>query len=76
MAISLADLPIEMPININKENDDLSKMSPGKRAIVVLELLLENDSSDTSPILIDQPEDNLDNRSISHELVALLKKLV
>lgn len=75
LAISLADLPIEMPININKENDDLSKMSPGKRAIVVLELLLENDSSDTSPILIDQPEDNLDNRSISHELVALLKKV-
>lgn len=75
LANSLKELPIEMPININKENDDLSIMSPGKRAIVLLELLLENDSSNTSPILIDQPEDNLDNRSISNELVNLLKKV-
>ena len=50
-------------------------MSPGKRAIVVLELLLEKSANSKNPILIDQPEDNLDNRSISTELVNLLRKV-
>ena len=72
---SLSNLPIDMPINLKKDNDDLSMMSPGKRAIVVLELLLEGDPEDKSPILIDQPEDNLDNRTISEELVSLLRKV-
>lgn len=72
---SLSKLPIGMPINLKKDNDDLSMMSPGKRAIVVLELLLEGDPEDKSPILIDQPEDNLDNRTISEELVGLLRKV-
>lgn len=72
---SLSNLPIDMPINLKKDNDDLSMMSPGKRAIVVLELLLEGDPEDKSPILIDQPEDNLDNRTISEELVILLRKV-
>lgn len=72
---SLSNLPIDMPINLKKDNDDLSMMSPGKRAIVVLELLLEGDPEDKSPILIDQPEDNLDNRTISEELVGLLRKV-
>ena len=71
----LTMIPIDMPINLNKEEDDLSKMSPGKRAIVVLELLLEGNSLDRFPILIDQPEDNLDNRSISTELVPLLREI-
>ena len=72
---SLSNLPIDMPINLKKDNDDLKMMSPGKRAIVVLELLLEGDPEDKSPILIDQPEDNLDNRTISEELVGLLRKV-
>ena len=71
--LSLAKIPVDLPININKENDDLDKMSPGKRAIVVLELLLENNAN--NPILIDQPEDNLDNRSISKDLVQLLRRV-
>lgn len=68
-------LPLIMPKNIIKENDSLDKMSPGKRAIVVLELLLEKSANSKNPILIDQPEDNLDNRSISTELVNLLRKV-
>lgn len=71
--LSLAKIPVDLPININKENDDLDKMSPGKRALVVLELLLENNAN--NPILIDQPEDNLDNRSISKDLVQLLRRV-
>lgn len=68
-------LPLQMPLDIEKDNDLLRKMSPGKRAIVVLELLLTDQDTDQSPILIDQPEDNLDNRSISKELVDLLRRV-
>ena len=42
-------------------------MSPGKRGMVLLRLLLER-SDATYPILIDQPEDNLDNRTVFSQL--------
>lgn len=42
-------------------------MSPGKRGVVLLELILHI-SNATHPILIDQPEDNLDNRTIYDDL--------
>jgi predicted ATP-dependent endonuclease of OLD family len=48
-------------------------MSPGKRGLVLLELFLEM-SNEKHPILIDQPEDNLDNRTISKDLVDILKR--
>ncbi|MYM17914.1 hypothetical protein GTH50_06750 [Lactobacillus gasseri] len=70
----LSFFPINMPKNIVKENDSLEKMLPGKRAIVVLEFLLEKNDNSSNPILINQPEDNLDNRSISTKLVNLLRK--
>ena len=38
-------------------------MSPGKKGTVLLILFLQISSSEF-PILIDQPEDNLDNRTI------------
>ena len=47
-------------------------MSPGKQAFVILKLLLEF-SKKKCPILIDQPEDSLDNRAIYTELVAYLR---
>lgn len=55
------------------DGDDFEKMSEGKRAFVVLKLLLDF-SDKRCPILIDQPEDDLDNRAIYKELVAYLKK--
>jgi predicted ATPase len=66
-------IPLVMPLDIEKDNDLLKLMSPGKRAIVILELLLSQPISGQFPILMDQPEDNLDNRSISQELVELLR---
>jgi predicted ATPase len=48
-------------------------MSDGKKAFVILKLLLEF-SDKECPILIDQPEDSLDNRAIYNELVAYLKQ--
>lgn len=39
-------------------------MSPGKQALFALELILD-DTAEPWPLLIDQPEDDLDSRSIS-----------
>ena len=47
-------------------------MSEGKQAFVILKLLLEF-SDKKCPILIDQPEDSLDNRAIYQELVEYIK---
>ena len=47
-------------------------MSPGKKALVLLEMIVSLEKS-KCPILIDQPEDDLDNRSIYTDLVAYLK---
>jgi ABC-type cobalamin/Fe3+-siderophores transport system ATPase subunit len=55
------------------QNDTFNKMSDGKKAFVILKLLLEF-SRKECPILIDQPEDSLDNRAIYNELVAYLKQ--
>lgn len=52
---------------INYKGDNILKMSPGKRGVVLLELILHI-SNATHPILIDQPEDNLDNRTIYDDL--------
>jgi predicted ATP-dependent endonuclease of OLD family len=48
-------------------------MSDGKKAFVVLKLLLDF-SDKKCPILVDQPEDDLDNRAIYRDLVQYLKK--
>jgi ABC-type cobalamin/Fe3+-siderophores transport system ATPase subunit len=48
-----------------------SSMSPGKQALFALELILD-DSDEPWPLLIDQPEDDLDSRSISTQLVRYL----
>ncbi len=55
------------------QNDTFKKMSDGKKAFVILKLLLEF-SHKKCPILIDQPEDSLDNRAIYNELVTYLKR--
>lgn len=54
------------------QNDTFEKMSDGKKAFVILKLLLEF-SDKECPILMDQPEDSLDNRAIYNELVTYLK---
>ena len=57
---------------IEYKNDRLGKMSTGKASFVIL-MLIVGLSKSKSPILIDQPEDNLDNRSITSDLVEYLK---
>lgn len=50
---------------------DIRKLSPGTRGIVLLLLYLALDDSDDRPLIIDQPEENLDPKSVFEELVAL-----
>ena len=48
-------------------------MTAGKRALFALKLILA-ESEDTWPLLIDQPEDDLDSRSIYDDVVPFLKQ--
>lgn len=59
--------------DVNSQDDDIHKMSTGKASFILLKLIIKL-SKDDAPILIDQPEDNLDNRSVSKELVEFLKE--
>jgi ATPase subunit of ABC transporter with duplicated ATPase domains len=56
------DLSIEISFN----GKPIDSLSMGERAIVLLKILL---SLDDKPLLIDQPEEHLDNRFIFNELV-------
>jgi len=53
--------------DLTKGGDSLKNMSEGKKGIVILQLYLSLSKADC-PILIDQPEDNLDNRTVFKEL--------
>ncbi len=55
------------------EKDSFDDMSQGKKSFVILKLLLDF-SDKKCPILLDQPEDSLDNRAIYNELVEYLRK--
>ena len=52
---------------------DIQKLSPGTRGIVLVLLYLALDDADDSPLIIDQPEENLDPKSIYDELVPLFQ---
>ncbi|MEH0153778.1 hypothetical protein V6R21_06490 [Limibacter armeniacum] len=58
--------------SIHYKNDTLGEMSTGKASFVILMLIIGLSKS-KAPILIDQPEDNLDNRSITSDLVSYLR---
>ena len=58
--------------DIKMGNDCISAMSPGKKALVILKLLIGLSETEC-PILLDQPEDDLDNRSIFDDLVQYIK---
>lgn len=58
--------------DVKYKNDNLLQMSPGKKGTVLLILFLYISSADY-PILIDQPEDNLDNRTIYELLCQMIR---
>lgn len=59
--------------NIIEDGDKLENMSPGKKSFAILKVLIESEKSKW-PILIDQPEDDLDANSISKSLSKFLKE--
>ena len=59
--------------NAKMDGDMIEEMSPGKKALVLLRLLISLAES-KSLILIDQPEDDLDNRSITDDLIQFIKE--
>jgi hypothetical protein len=62
-----------LDFKITYKNDPLSKMSPGKKGLTLLRLLIDL-SERQWPILLDQPEDDLDNRSVYADLVSFIRK--
>jgi ABC-type Mn2+/Zn2+ transport system ATPase subunit len=60
---------ITVHYGIEYEGVSIEHLSPGTRGIVLLLLYLAIDRSDTRPLLIDQPEENLDPNSVYTELV-------
>jgi len=62
---------ITVQYEISYDGVDIRKLSPGTRGIVLLLLYLALDDSDDRPLIIDQPEENLDPKSVFDELVAL-----
>jgi len=63
---------VKVNYDVTMENDSIENMSPGKKSLVLLRLLIDLSESEW-PILIDQPEDDLDNRSIFDDLVSYIK---
>jgi energy-coupling factor transporter ATP-binding protein EcfA2 len=62
---------IHVRYSVDYDGVDIRKLSPGTRGIVLLLLYLALDNADDRPLVIDQPEENLDPKSIYHELVGL-----
>ncbi|WP_421729140.1 TrlF family AAA-like ATPase [Brevundimonas sp.] len=62
---------IRVSYEVRYDGVDIRKLSPGTRGIVLLLLYLALDEADDRPLIIDQPEENLDPKSIYDELVAL-----
>ena len=52
---------------------DLEKLSPGTKGIVLLILYLGMDVADIRPLIVDQPDENLDNESIYELLTGYFK---
>ncbi len=65
---------VQVNYGLEYESVDIQQLSPGTRGIVLLLLYLSIDIDDERPLIIDQPEENLDPNSIYHELVDRFKE--
>ena len=64
---------ISLEYGLKYDGIDIRKLSPGTRGIVLVLLYLVLDDADDRPLIIDQPEENLDPKSIYDELVPLFQ---
>lgn len=65
---------IDISYKIEYGGTSLEKLSPGTRGIALLVLYLLMDEDDRRPLIIDQPEGNLDNSSIYEQLVPYIRQ--
>jgi predicted ATPase len=65
---------IKIVYGVQYEGVEIEQLSPGTRGIVLLLLYLAVDRDDDSPLIIDQPEENLDPKSIFDELVQRFRR--
>lgn len=68
---TLLNIPINIIVNIYFEKIPLETLSMGQRAIVLLQIIL---AYDDKPLLIDQPEEALDNKYIYEQLVTAFRR--
>jgi ABC-type cobalamin/Fe3+-siderophores transport system ATPase subunit len=68
---SLAYLKPEYDLRLNDKG--LNQLSPGEKGGLLLVFYLVLDK-DNRPLIIDQPEDNLDNQSVAEILVPYIKR--
>lgn len=61
--------PFGVTYTLEYDQKDLKYLSPGEKGVVLLLLYLEAEEDDHRPLIIDQPDDNLDNFSIFPSLV-------
>lgn len=64
---------IDVSFKLKMDERNLDELSPGERGIVLLIFYLAL-SKESKPIIIDQPEDNLDNQSVYGKLVPCICK--
>ncbi|MDE0113810.1 MAG: AAA family ATPase [Albidovulum sp.] len=65
---------IQVTYSLQFDGVDIERLSPGTRGIVLLLLYLAVDQEDDRPLIIDQPEENLDPKSIFDELVGRFRQ--
>lgn len=65
---------VRIAYGIRFEGKEISQLSPGTRGIVLLILYLSLDSADERPLIIDQPEENLDPKSIHDVLTRYFRE--
>ena len=65
---------ISLTYGLSYNGTPLENLSPGTKGIVLLILYLAMDKKDTRPLLIDQPEENLDNESIYSLLASYFRR--
>lgn len=64
---------ISIRYGVRYEGVDLQRLSPGARGVVLLTLYLGLDDWDRRPLVVDQPEENLDPQSVFTQLVPFFK---
>jgi hypothetical protein len=64
---------ISIRYSIEYEGVQIARLSPGTRGVVLLTLYLALDEWDVRPLLIDQPEENLDPSSVYDDLVPFFR---